>query len=94
MSDKPEALRLVEEYAQEVKDFGYVEHSLARAKLENHLAALHAECEALRADALRYRWLRDPRNADRDEWNSFGPYSTAQEIDAAIDAAMSKDQTK
>ena len=48
------------------------------------------EIKALRADAERYRWLRDPRNAHRDEWNCFGPYSTPAEIDAAIDAARSK----
>ena len=63
MSEKPEALRLVDEYAQEVKDFGYVESSYVRAKLENHLACLHAEVEALRqaneAFAQRQEWWND-----------------------------------
>jgi hypothetical protein len=48
--------------------------------------------EAMRRDADRYRWLRDPKNADRDEWNLFGPYSTPAEIDAVIDAAMAAKQ--
>ncbi len=39
-------------------------------------------------DAARYRWLRDPKNADRDEWNMFGPYSSPADIDAAIDDAL------
>lgn len=39
-------------------------------------------------DAARYRWLRDPKNADRDEWNMFGPYSSPADIDAAIDTAL------
>lgn len=39
-------------------------------------------------DAARYRWLRDPKNADRDEWNMFGPYSSPADIDAAIDNAL------
>ena len=47
-----------------------------------------AEIERLRLDAERYRWLRDPANANADEWNLFGPYSSPKEIDAAIDAAM------
>ena len=46
------------------------------------------EIERLRADADRYRWLRDPANANADEWDLFGPYSSPKEVDAAIDAAM------
>lgn len=58
--------------------------------LEQRLKEIEAENEALRADAERYRWLRDPANAYRDEWDLFGPYSSAEEIDTAIDAARSK----
>lgn len=52
---------------------------------------LREEAERLRADAARYRWLRDPANANADEWNLFGPYSSPKEVDAAIDAAMKED---
>ena len=52
------------------------------------LARYQIELERLRADAERYRWLRDPANANADEWNLFGPYSSPKEVDAAIDAAM------
>ena len=44
--------------------------------------------EDVRRDAERYRWLRAKENQDNDVWNTFGPYSSAQEIDAAIDAAI------
>jgi hypothetical protein len=49
------------------------------------LRRLHVENEALRADAERYRWLRDPKNAYHDAWNYF-----SHNIDAAIDAARSE----
>lgn len=48
--------------------------------------------EDVQRDAERYRWLRATENANRDEWNLFGPYSTPEQIDAAIDAAR-KDQS-
>ena len=46
------------------------------------------ERDALRADAERYRWLRDPKNAYHDAWNYFSPSGSAAEMDAVIDAAM------
>ena len=58
----------------------------ATLRAANHQLA--AERDALRADAERYRWLRKKENAENDAWNLFGPYSSPQEIDAAIDAAM------
>lgn len=40
-------------------------------------------------DAARYRWLRDPANAHHRAWDVItSAYSTAEQIDAAIDAAM------
>ena len=53
---------------------------------------MQVENEWLRADAERYRWLRDPANAYADEWNLFGPYSSPKEVDAAIDAAMKEEK--
>lgn len=58
---------------------------LAIARM-NERAAAPEPSEA--QDAARYRWLRDPKNADRDEWNMFGPYSSPADIDAAIDYAL------
>ena len=63
-------------------------------EIPSRRAALVAEIERVERDAARYRWLRDPRNANRDEWNDFGPYSTPQQIDAAIDAAIAAEGSK
>ena len=60
----------------------------AALRLADAADVLIEENEWLRADAERYRWLRDPANANADEWNLFGPYSSPKEVDAAIDAAM------
>lgn len=59
-----------------------------RMALHKEVAAELRRLKALEKDAMRYRWLRAPENANQDEWNLFGPYSTPSEIDAAIDAAM------
>jgi hypothetical protein len=64
------------------------------AVLAAHRSQPSPSQDADRLDAERYRWLRDPKNATRDEWNSFGPYSTAEEIDAAIDAARLAEKGK
>lgn len=64
----------------------------------DELARLRAECEALRADAGRYRWLRDgdgPESARWfrwriEHWASPGPTWAdirGVDLDAAIDAA-------
>ena len=70
---------------QIVADYPPIEAELR--EVADSLFRAEAERDALRADAERYRWLRDPANAYRDEWNYFGPYSSAAEIDAVIDAA-------
>ena len=63
-------------------------------ELDAACAKLEAENEALKADALRYRWVRDSRGdwaicEWEDRWyrDSRAPHV----VDAAIDAAM-KDQ--
>lgn len=66
------------------------EFRIERRDNENY--ALQCEVEALRADAERYRWLRDGKN---DWWNNgivqlhYDDFSHAseEELDAAIDAA-------
>ena len=47
--------------------------------------ALRAECDALRADAERYRWMRE-KNGVAVDVIVFG--TTHGDLDAAIDAAM------
>ena len=77
--------------AHKLFDPEMVDWLLAKAQAAaavNALPGLLDEVERLRADAERYRWLRDPANANADEWNLFGPYSSPKEVDAAIDAAM------
>ena len=56
------------------------------------------EIERLRADATRYRWLRDSHTADGELWVAMGvPYSPAgmscwrhEELDAFIDAKLTE----
>lgn len=59
----------------------------------NDVRALHKALDALAAserDAKRYRWLRDSENyPDFDWWmNDLTAAETAEQFDAAIDAAM------
>ena len=58
------------------------------------VASLRAECERLRADAARYRWLRDTRLgqsiAYAIRWQGEGRDLYEAEADAAIDAALGK----
>ncbi len=58
---------------------------------KQHNVELRAKVEALRADAERYRWLRDNRVSENDDgekcvyfWCDFEHYD---DVDAAIDAA-------
>lgn len=58
--------------------------------------ALQAECEKLRKDAERYRWLRDNCEMTADEYGTagqlyFGTYQAGR-LDATIDDAMQRDQ--
>jgi hypothetical protein len=54
----------------------------------DHIRRLEAECEALRKDAERYRWiLRNYLSADLTDLAL-----KAGNLDAAIDAAMGKDK--
>ena len=62
--------------------------ALRIAAAEAQAARAEAERDALRADAERYRWLRDPKNAHHDAWNYFSPSGSAAEMDAVIDAAI------
>ena len=70
-------------------------------KLTHELAQARAECERLRADAERYRWLRDnalgmDSVADPDNmvqvWHGTDPalQSYGKTLDAAIDAALAR----
>lgn len=81
MTTQPEALRL----ADALRDATYL-LSVERKATESELRRLHAENKALRADAERYRWLRD---------NPWPPVLEADILlhrnarwDAEIDAAM------
>ena len=57
---------------------------LAQELVDKHGTALLAALD----DAERYRWLRDPANNDNAAWLKIANYyCTAEEIDAAIDAA-------
>lgn len=62
----------------------------ARHSMSIELAAVKAECDALRVDAERYRWLRNADggppyvHAGDDDWSLI---LDGDELDAAIDAA-------
>ena len=71
---------------QIVADYPPIEAELE--EVSDRAFKAEAERDALRADAERYRWLRDPKNAYHDAWNYFSPSGSAAEMDAVIDAAM------
>ena len=59
----------------------------AGESVEQKIARLERELAALRADAERYRWLRDERH----EYElTIEPVLSETKLDAAIDAAMKK----
>ena len=66
----------------------------ARANVEHHTAAQAAEMDTLRADAERYRWLRNCTAEDEDKIMArFGGIEkdclyTDEYLDTAIDEAM------
>jgi hypothetical protein len=64
--------------------FGEFGNVIMRQEVIDELDRLQAENEALREDALRYRWLRIE---SAQGWNLFGHY-TQDALDAAIDDAM------
>ena len=79
-----------------------VEQSLA-ASYKAERDQLKAENEALRKDALRYRWLRQASATDGeythgvciDLWESgCGFEGTLEEADAAVDTAMAKEANR
>ena len=89
MSKQPEALRLASELEAPVgTQSTYSVMQQAAAELRR----LHGECDALRADAERYRWLRD---MDEDPVMSLAAQYTdcngsaisiSMRVDASIDA--------
>jgi hypothetical protein len=94
MTTQSEALRLAD--ALDVCEISATKMARAAAELRR----LHAENEALRADAERYRWLRGNARATSEHWGGRwslviegpapGGNAPAASIDAAIDAARSK----
>lgn len=72
------------------------QHADRIAALESTIAAKEAECERLRMDAERYRWLRDQKNDDgiviamkNKHIDDLLPY--AVNIDRYIDAALAEE---
>ena len=59
----------------------------------NDYAALEAECERLRADAERYRWLRDSEQLEPDQFGALNEWLWGDGdftyVASAIDAALS-----
>jgi len=99
-------MELADSYAEEVDYYAkncfqanakYEKVSAARAAVATAVEALAAENKALREDAERYRWLR---HGDNDEvilvpctWTTTGYLPRNEELDAAIDAALTKEAT-
>jgi hypothetical protein len=87
MTTQPTALRLAD-----ALDAVITPYSL-ESKAAAELRRLHAEVEALRADAGRYRWLRENSTEySLTQKDSFGGRELMgwEALDAAIDAARSK----
>lgn len=59
----------------------------AKDEADAVIRELEADRDAVRADAERYRWLRDPDNADACRVLSEHHMQDPAELDAAIDAA-------
>ena len=61
---------------------------------KDELTRLRAECDALRADAERYRWLRECARATSEHWGGRwslvieGPAPESNALPAGIDAAI------
>lgn len=100
MSDQPEALRLANavkstaEYQLVLSgNYEFPEWALKAAAELRRLHQVEVERDALKADAERYRWLRDWDWATHDIVPMTGRYGTeailGRDLDAAIDAARS-----
>ena len=59
--------------------------------LHSFIMELKAECEKLRKDAGRYRWLRDGNNVENSEAIRIALHHYGDEWDEMIDAAMQED---
>lgn len=77
-------------------------YEMHKATETREMRDLKAECEALRKDAERYRWLRSRDSSDDPELNvvrwarqsstsATGESPRLEELDSAIDAAMGKE---
>ena len=86
MNKQHEALRLADALEQDPMPMGWYLEAAAE------LRRLSAENETLRADAERYRWLRDHGDSGCTQKDGYGGYELrmGEELDAAIDAARSK----
>ena len=91
--NQPEALRLADELLSPA-----ILYTHDRAQIAAELRRLHAENEALRDDAKRYRWLREQMLGVDFDWNESGITALYFEMpdgcayggdcDRNIDAAM------
>lgn len=79
-----------QEVADLLKDKPHQPHYIAamvQKAVQQALAQQDKEIEALKAEAIRYRWLRDNGHLNK-WWSSAGPSDRCENIDADIDAAM------
>lgn len=68
---------------------GALKVALIASTAQSDLTAARAECEALRLDAERYRWLRDRHNEPSPGWHVRSNYTDIpDDLDAAIDQAL------
>lgn len=90
MNEKPEALLLADECEESAR--AWANEVTTRQQAAAELRRLHAENEALRKDAERYRWLREyysPECSGRYMTDiDRGWYGDGIDLDDAIDAAM------
>lgn len=83
-----EALRLADGLLAETSKFGTpsIQRGLLNGAIQE-LRRLHAENEALRADAERWRWIADGNNFDESFALLTDPKLTTYELTQAVDAA-------
>jgi hypothetical protein len=78
------------DYGDELSSAAWNRRASANGDVSAYIASLVAELNALKADAERYRWLRDEWSPDllnilADGWDFFG--DAGAQVDALIDAA-------
>jgi hypothetical protein len=93
LSASPERQIIRAAVTEAVKGIAEAATADAKAGTLKEIEQLKAECEALRKDADRYRWLQHGHSGHIEVVEWIGPHAAGMigdDLDALVDAAMSK----